>query len=193
MKIRAKLSLRNETMLAAREALGFNQPKMAEACGVPVSVYMAIEKMDLGRVRPGLASWDHAWAIASFCQAEFELIAPPELRGEKLKADTFRVLDVAPGNLLGMSSSTQRLALPAIDRESDRLDLVEALATLPYRERVVLTHRYGIDGGPERSLEEIGATLRISRERVRQLERRAILKLREPREKLVKLEDDDAS
>jgi RNA polymerase sigma factor (sigma-70 family) len=57
--------------------------------------------------------------------------------------------------------------------------LRQALVTLPDRERIILWRRFGISGEDEMTLEEIGKILGLSRERVRQLERDAKIKLRE--------------
>jgi RNA polymerase primary sigma factor len=56
----------------------------------------------------------------------------------------------------------------------------EALNTLPDREHQVIRLRFGIDDGDPHTLARIGHKLGISRERVRQIERRALLKLRHP-------------
>jgi RNA polymerase primary sigma factor len=64
---------------------------------------------------------------------------------------------------------------------SDRLcaiELQEALDKLNPRMRYVLCARFGLDGQPPRTLEEVGAELGITRERVRQLESRALRELR---------------
>ena len=53
-----------------------------------------------------------------------------------------------------------------------------ALVHLDDRERHIIRNRYGLLGGKELTLEEIGKTLNLSRERVRQLEREAKAKLR---------------
>ena len=53
-----------------------------------------------------------------------------------------------------------------------------ALVQLDDRERHIIRNRYGLLGGQELTLEEIGKTLNLSRERVRQLEREAKIKLR---------------
>jgi len=63
--------------------------------------------------------------------------------------------------------------------DRDRSDKVrEALTYLPPRERLILRMRYGIGFPVEFSLEEIGSVLRVSRERVRQLQVVAFQKLR---------------
>jgi RNA polymerase sigma factor (sigma-70 family) len=54
----------------------------------------------------------------------------------------------------------------------------DALVSLDERERVIIRNRYGLLGGKELTLEEIGKTLNLSRERVRQLEREAKDKLK---------------
>ena len=60
--------------------------------------------------------------------------------------------------------------------------LHQALADIPERERDVLTLRYGLAGGEPRSLEEIGRHLGLTRERVRQIEARALERLAVQRE-----------
>jgi RNA polymerase primary sigma factor len=59
-----------------------------------------------------------------------------------------------------------------------RRELAEALLKLPPRMQRVLTLRYGLDGAAPQTLEQVGATLGITRERVRQLEARALRELR---------------
>ncbi|MDX1388045.1 MAG: sigma-70 family RNA polymerase sigma factor [Acidobacteriota bacterium] len=54
-----------------------------------------------------------------------------------------------------------------------------ALVALDDRERHIIRNRFGLLGGKELTLEEIGKSLNLSRERVRQLEREAKAKLRE--------------
>ena len=54
-----------------------------------------------------------------------------------------------------------------------------ALRTLPPRDAKVLRLYFGLDGGREHTLEEIGGMLGVTRERVRQLRDRALKRLRE--------------
>jgi RNA polymerase primary sigma factor len=58
------------------------------------------------------------------------------------------------------------------------VELNEALARLAPRMRHVLSRRFGLDGEPPQTLEEVGVDLGITRERVRQLESRALRELR---------------
>ena len=51
---------------------------------------------------------------------------------------------------------------------------------LDHREKLVLVHRYGLDADPPMTLSDVGHLLGITRERVRQLETRALGKLRHP-------------
>jgi RNA polymerase primary sigma factor len=56
----------------------------------------------------------------------------------------------------------------------------DLLATLTAREAQVLRMRFGLDGGTERTLAEIGASFDLTRERIRQIETQALRKLRLP-------------
>src|SRR5207248_1148079 len=58
------------------------------------------------------------------------------------------------------------------------VELADALGVLNPRMRLVLARRFGLDGEIPQTLEEVGASLGITRERVRQLESRALRELR---------------
>ena len=59
-------------------------------------------------------------------------------------------------------------------------DLENVLNTLNPRERDVLRLRYGLDDGRVKTLEEIGNVFSVTRERIRQIEAKALRKLRHP-------------
>ena len=68
------------------------------------------------------------------------------------------------------------------DQAMDRFlaqEIESALATLPPRDAKVLRLYFGLEGGREHTLEEIGSMLGVTRERVRQLRDRALKRLRE--------------
>lgn len=59
-------------------------------------------------------------------------------------------------------------------------ELVKVLNSLPERERMVLVLRYGLVGGQQRTLQEVGKAFGITRERTRQIEFEALRRIREP-------------
>jgi RNA polymerase sigma factor (sigma-70 family) len=59
-------------------------------------------------------------------------------------------------------------------------EVAKVLACLDDRERTILTLRFGLDGGGERTLEEVAEFFGLTRERIRQIEARAMSKLRHP-------------
>lgn len=61
-----------------------------------------------------------------------------------------------------------------------REQLMEALETLTEREQKVLRLRFGLDDGRPRTLEEVGKEFHVTRERIRQIEAKALRKLRHP-------------
>ena len=60
------------------------------------------------------------------------------------------------------------------------ININKALGCLTLKESTVIRFRFGLDCGHERTLEEVGKLIGVTRERVRQLEHRALKKLRQP-------------
>ncbi|HUU08514.1 MAG TPA: RNA polymerase sigma factor RpoD [Dehalococcoidales bacterium] len=76
-----------------------------------------------------------------------------------------------------------RNALPPVDAASKQLlkeQIDEVLDTLTPRERRVLRLRFGLEDGRSRTLEEVGKEFDVTRERIRQIEAKALRKLRHP-------------
>lgn len=63
-------------------------------------------------------------------------------------------------------------------RENDATLVREALATLTERETAILAMRFGLDDDAPKTLEEVGARFRVSRERIRQIQDEALRKMR---------------
>ncbi len=62
-----------------------------------------------------------------------------------------------------------------------REKIEDALDNLTHREREVLMMRFGLEDGCQKTLEEVGRHFRVTRERIRQIEAKALKKLRSPR------------
>jgi RNA polymerase sigma factor (sigma-70 family) len=73
------------------------------------------------------------------------------------------------------TSPVEAAAIALLPREVAKL-----LARLAPRERQILTLRFGLDRGDPRTLEEVGLHFQLTRERIRQIEARAMSKLRHP-------------
>lgn len=67
-----------------------------------------------------------------------------------------------------------------VERDFLKKTLKEALSTLTPRERTVIYKRFGFEDGSEKTLEDVGKDLGVTRERVRQIEAKALRKLRHP-------------
>jgi RNA polymerase primary sigma factor len=81
------------------------------------------------------------------------------------------------------NSIEDRNALPPVDIASKQLlkeQIEDVLGTLTSREQRVLQLRFGLEDGRSRTLEEVGAEFNVTRERIRQIEAKALRKLRHP-------------
>ncbi|MFD8754694.1 sigma-70 family RNA polymerase sigma factor [Kitasatospora sp. NPDC059577] len=85
--------------------------------------------------------------------------------------------DVALGDLIEDADAASPAESATFLLLRQHLDAV--LATLGERERQVVQLRYGLDDGRPRTLEEIGAVFGVTRERIRQIESKTLVKLRD--------------
>ena len=77
-----------------------------------------------------------------------------------------------------LSDSTAPLPDELAEETMRKESLKAILATLSHRERRVLELRYGLDGEQPRTLDEVGRTFNVTRERIRQIENQSLKKLR---------------
>jgi RNA polymerase primary sigma factor len=106
--------------------------------------------------------------IAELLQAEREPVSL-EL---PLADDSGRLTDV-------VADEISQSPLEALERLIRREEVERVLDCLTEREREILIRRFGLDGHPPRTLNEVAAGFRLTRERVRQIEAGALRKLRE--------------
>jgi RNA polymerase sigma factor (sigma-70 family) len=66
----------------------------------------------------------------------------------------------------------------AVLQSSDHDELDELLSTLTYRERRVIELRFGLDGKAPRTLDEVGKTFNVTRERIRQIQDQSLKKMK---------------
>jgi RNA polymerase primary sigma factor len=111
-------------------------------------------------------SLDVVQSLAALNTAEVRLDAPLDPEGDRSLIDRF-IADE-------QGDSEERAMENFLSEEIDR-----ALRSLPPRDAKVLRLYFGLDGGREHTLEEIGGMLGVTRERVRQLRDRALKRLKE--------------
>ena len=86
--------------------------------------------------------------------------------------------DSAFGDFLEDRSNDSPVSNAASEMLKDKIDTV--LKTLTYREREIIKLRYGLGDGYTYTLEEVGRIFKVTRERVRQIEAKAVRKLQHP-------------
>jgi RNA polymerase primary sigma factor len=86
--------------------------------------------------------------------------------------------DASLGDLLEATDAVNPLA--AVEAGALQDLIAGALAELTPREERILRMRFGIGGMSEHTLEEVGKTFGVTRERIRQIEAKALEKLRQP-------------
>jgi RNA polymerase primary sigma factor len=98
-------------------------------------------------------------------------IRPASLDAPLGDGDSSRLADVV---------ADENAELPGLnlDKEDSFALLHEVLPKLPPREATIIRLRFGLEGGVEKTLEEIGALMRLTRERIRQLQNLALHRLR---------------
>lgn len=177
MKVRAILSLRNEAIVAGLERLGVNQAQLAEIAGVSPNTISAVARMQFRKVSEAALL-----KVAIALGVDLDTLAPSELRRESLTVKHELTREVPTRALLGIAQGTILLedkdAPMAAEEMRTAIDAV--LDELAPRERKVIRLRFGLGGTREHTLEEVAKVLRVTRERVRQIEAHAIRRLRHP-------------
>jgi RNA polymerase primary sigma factor len=109
---------------------------------------------------------DVVQSLAALNTADVRLDAPLDPQGDRSLIERF---------IADEQGDTEERAMDKFLSE----EIEQALRTLPPRDAKVLRLYFGLDGGREHTLEEIGGMLGVTRERVRQLRDRALKRLRE--------------
>jgi RNA polymerase primary sigma factor len=111
-------------------------------------------------------SLDVVQSLAALNTSEVRLDAPLDPEGDRSLIERFVADDQGDAEEAAMDNFLSE-------------EIETALRTLPARDAKVLRLYFGLDGGREHTLEEIGGMLGVTRERVRQLRDRALKRLRE--------------
>jgi hypothetical protein len=98
-------------------------------------------------------------------------IRPASLDAALGDDDSSRLGDVVPDEAAASPAAT-------LEHRTTTAKALELVKRLPDREASILRFRFGLDGGSERTLEEVGKKFGVTRERIRQLQNLALGKLK---------------
>lgn len=179
--LRATIKIRNDEMISARERLGLNQTELGKLADLHVMDVARFEALRWSDIRGDIRA--KASSIAGVLGLMEQDVLPPGMDGVSIQSTRTARAYVPVDSLLSMTKEVRLLASPAADdtamtEETNRV-LREMVSTLPGREAGIIDMRFGLDGQGPRTLEETARAYGVTRERLRQLEIRAIWHLRE--------------
>ena len=180
---RIEIKVKNNRLLTKMEEAGYaSVAKFAEAIGMYRSKIDRIVKMksaaldEEGYYRP------EAVQIAEFLKCTPQDIYPPAQMRGTMKENTAQVTANA-NEIDSLTSSLRTLAFSPEQKlilNEAKQALKTAMLTLTPREQRVLDLRYGLTYGEEKTLDEIGEIFGVGRERIRQIEQKALRKMKHP-------------
>lgn len=184
--VRLRMLTQNSRLVDTRKAMGFTQVVMAKALAISASYLGHIETL---RMVPSARLMEE---IADLLDKPVDYLFPPVLlRAIREGLFDVRTAEISPPHLAYLTDRASPGLLSdggqgaeGIEDEVDRALLHEkvdeVLHELTYRERTVIELRFGLKDGQARTLEEVGQDFNVTRERIREIEGKALRKLRHP-------------
>lgn len=175
--LRLRLIPYNARLTSARRNAGFSQKDMSLMTGINATKMSDIETLKV------IATDFEKGEISSALSTSVKYLFPKELE----LSISVGVFDEREKHL--SSPQVEALAMSYTDKGIERFEelyklketLAEALTALTPRERKIVELRFGLDIGTPHTLEDVGARFNFTRERVRQIESKALRKIRHPR------------
>jgi transcriptional regulator with XRE-family HTH domain len=182
------MRLRNNLLKRRRLELGLSTHEMAKRIGINYSTYIGFEglkRSPVGYLAGRLNSAGPSWTPSALKIAAYYGCSPEELFPGAVLAVTKPevAVEMSANEALAIAAHCAERSVPmlpdaVLEAGEDMEEVDQALLSLTNRELLVLGKRYGLDGQPEERLSEVGKRIRLSRERTRQIECRALRKLR---------------
>lgn len=194
--VRVKITVRNNLILAAVEAAGYKSLRAFCQHHPEINYVSALNLVGM-RARPtrriaseqrlpgGVFDWSPTakGLAAALGVEESELFSTEQVEMSPLKSNTATLAMAAPDARGWLTGHAEEAALPPdrkLIRASFEETVEEVIDTLSPRERLVLTMRFGVCGESKHTLEEVANKLNVTRERIRQIESKAVRLMRHP-------------
>ena len=176
---RVKITIRNERLLAAMEGMGYKS--VAEFSRNQGLNGVKVREIISGKITP----LDKKGIPRELTKEVLEILdltiekAFTEKQLKGFKKHTFEI-KVEEEKLLQIINPAKNLEIKVIEQEvKNKLSEIFSKYLAP-REEKILRMRYGIGLATDHTLEEVGLRFSVNRERIRQIEQRAIRKLKHP-------------
>lgn len=184
MDYEISIRVRNGRILAAMRRHGIRSvSELARRAGIHVGTALRLVNL----LAPPMSRWNGKWVPAVVAIADVLKVAPDDLFTDTQRASVMatnrRHIAVSEAEVATTLTALEQRAIDPVklieSSERDQL-LTEALEDLPKQEREVIIRRFGLNGGTAETLDSIAADYKLSRERINQIEARALQKLRSP-------------
>jgi len=175
---RVKITIRNERLLAAMEGMGYKS--VAEFSRNQGLNSVKVREIFSGKIPP----LDREGNPKELTKEILEILnltiekAFTEKQLKGFKKHTFEV-KIEEEKLLQIISPAKNQEIKVIEQEV-KSKLSEILSTLTPREEKILRMRFGIGMNTDHTLEEVGLQFSVTRDRIRQIEDKALRKLKHP-------------
>ncbi|MFA6023381.1 MAG: sigma-70 family RNA polymerase sigma factor [Candidatus Pacearchaeota archaeon] len=171
---------KNEILVNARKKLGLSGNQLAREIGLPIMTYMNYEIMRSYPTKENQEKICDYFAMKGIHLMQCEVF-PWDVGliknklGKKVSSEQFVPLSYLDNILV---SWEQWQVNNDVQKNEMREVLEDAISTLPEQQREVMKYRYGFYDGGEYTLQEVGDILGVSMERIRQIEKSALERLR---------------
>jgi len=180
---RLRLISHNARLVDTRKEHGMTGEDMAAAASLSRGRLRDIENL---RVIP---TNDEMVKIACILEKPIDYLFPEELMSavrvgvfsrRKVDLSTPEIISLTEAQRLRLSYDGETVLIDKVSRVLLAEEIKEVLTTLHPREARVLELRFGLKDGQSRTCEEVGKKFNVGRERIRQIEAKALRKLRNP-------------
>lgn len=181
--VRLRLITHSARLVDARKERGMTQPDIALAIGIHLYRISGIETLKV------IPTAEEMVKFARVLEKPIDYLFPVELLSaveagvflrRKAELTAPQVISLTEAYQLQLAYDGEDEMVKSVDRKLLAERVSEVLETLKPRERWVLQLRFGLKDGRSRTLEEVGREFNVTRERIRQIEGKALRLLRHP-------------